>query len=157
VLITFNNNHFTMYLSLLFVLTWSCGPSVAQFMLNYPPAIGTDASTEMQAPCGGFDSGMNNLTTPSINLTVGAFPIQLASMSNTSQWSFRATIDETIPYEWTSLMNVVNETGQGSFCVPEARVPADWAGKAGLVQVVQRTMNQTLYQVWFRFVQQIND
>jgi hypothetical protein len=62
------------------------------FLLDYPPTIGFDDDKEGGGPCGGFPTVFNNVTAPSINLTVGGFPSELQSTHLQAAWLFRATL-----------------------------------------------------------------
>lgn len=116
----------------------------AHFLLNYPPSVGFDEDTEGQSPCGGAKVvfGGND-----VDVQVGGFPLQLRSTHPQAQWLFRGTLDQVAPYNWTNLLPVVNEIGLGDFCLPALEAPSAWAGKQGLIQVVQDAADGELYQV----------
>lgn len=118
----------------------------ADFLLTYPPTLGFNDGTEDLAPCGGFPVVFNNVTTPSINISVGGFAIELFSSQPQSSFLFRATIDAQEPFTWTDLVPVVEETGRGDFCLPRLSVPDAFAGHAGVIQIVQ-SAETTIYQV----------
>ena len=119
----------------------------AHFLLNYPPTIGFNSTTEGLAPCGGFPIIFNNMTAPTLNITVGGFPIELQSTHPQANWLFRATLSQSAPFNWSNLLPVVSETGIGEFCVPDLSTPLDFAGRAGIVQVVQMADDGVAYQV----------
>jgi len=132
--------HFALTVSLLASL------SSAHFLLNYPPTIGFDDSLENEGPCGSFtvDPSKDNIT----NFNVGGSEIAVTSIHPQANWLFRATLgtDQTTN-NWTQLMPIVQQTGLGDFCEPAISVPASWAGKQGIISIVQDAPDGILYQV----------
>ena len=114
------------------------------FLLNYPQTLGFDDSNEGQSPCGGFDVVFTGNVT---NVTVDSFPVSLRSTHPQADWLFRVTLDKTNPSNWTNLLPVVSEIGLGAFCIPNLKVPANFVGQQGVVQVVQNAADGALYQV----------
>ena len=127
------------------------------FLLTYPPTIGFDNDNEGEAPCGGFPDIFNNLTAPSMNITVAGFPIELQSTHPQAAWLFRATLSHEAPFNWTNLLPVVSETGIGDFCVPDLGAPVEFAGHAGILQVVQEEEGELLYQVRDLYLLKVQD
>jgi hypothetical protein len=137
----------SMVLCKMVLLLSALGLAHAHFVLNYPPTLGFDDTQETTAPCGGFPILINNLTSPSTNLTVGAFPIAVQSTHPSANWLFRATLSRAPPFNWTDLLPVVAEEGVGGFSVPDLSVPDAWVGNVGVVQIAQENAGEVAYQV----------
>ncbi|RHZ64897.1 copper acquisition factor BIM1-like domain-containing protein [Aspergillus thermomutatus] len=127
------------------VLVLSIRQCAAHFLLNYPPTIGFDDSLETTPPCGSFtvDFSTDNVT----DFHVGGNAIAVTSIHPQATWLFRATLDITAAGNWTALLPAVQQTGLGDFCEPVVTVPASWAGKKGVIGVVQDAPDGILYQV----------
>ena len=119
----------------------------SHFLLNYPPSIGFSNDNESTAPCGGHNLVFNNVTAPSVNVRVNGFTIELLSTNPQAKWLMRATLSRSTPFNWTDLLPVTSETGNGDFCVPDLALPLEFAGEAGVIQVVQDVMGLVTYQV----------
>jgi len=121
---------------------WALSAS-AHFILQYPNSLGFDDDNESNAPCGGFDVvfGSNDSSVP-----VDGFPVSSLSTHPAADWLFRATLDTKAPFNWTNMLPVVSETGLGQFCLPNLVTPATFAGKQGVVQVIQKGPDGVLYQ-----------
>jgi len=117
--------------------------TAGHFLLKYPPTIGFDDDNEGIGPCGGFDVVVN---TTSAKLPVDGFPLQLLSTHPQADWLFRATTDTKAPFNWTNILPVVQETGLGAFCLPGLKIPSEFSGKPGVVQVMQDAVDGVLYQ-----------
>lgn len=63
------------------------------------------------------------------------------------QWSFRATTDTKAPYAFEEIVPLVNTTGIGDFCLDYMRAMDSFAGKPGIIQVVDNSPDGILYQV----------
>jgi hypothetical protein len=118
--------------------------TAAHFLLNYPPTLGFDDSIEGTSPCGGFPVVFNS---SDVQVQVDGFPIALRSTHPEADWLFRATLSQKEPFNWTNLLPVVHETGLGDFCIPDFKVPAEFAGQSGLLQIMQDAADGELYQV----------
>jgi hypothetical protein len=118
--------------------------TAAHFLLNYPPTLGFDDDNEGESPCGGFAPILNS--SPA-QVQVDGFPIALMSTHPEADWLFRVTLSLQEPFNWTNLLPVVHEVGLGDFCIPDFRVPAEFAGQSGLLQIVQDAADGELYQV----------
>jgi hypothetical protein len=116
----------------------------AHFVLQTPPSLGFDEDTLEQSPCGGSAITFNS---SDASVQVGGFAAGMLSTHPAAQWMFRATTDMQAPFNWTNLLPVVQETGLGEFCLPALTTPDNFAGKQGLVQVIQDGPDGTLYQV----------
>jgi hypothetical protein len=132
-------------LVILALLGLAISPSEAHFLLNYPPTIGFDDALEATPPCGSFtvDFSTDNVT----NFYVGGNAIAVTSIHPQATWLFRATLDLTAMGNWTSLLPAIQQTGLGDYCEPVIIVPATWAGKQGVIGVVQDAPDGILYQV----------
>jgi hypothetical protein len=118
--------------------------TVAHFLLNYPPTLGFDDDNEDESPCGGFAPVLDDLA-PQVQ--VDGFPIALTSTHPEADWLFRVTFSLHEPLNWTNLLPVVHEVGLGDFCIPDFKVPAEFADRSGLLQVLQDAVDGELYQV----------
>jgi hypothetical protein len=118
--------------------------STAHFLLDYPPTVGFSDDNESTSPCSGFDPIVNSSST---SIPVDSFPLQLTSTHPQANWLFRATTDTKAPFNWTNLLPVVSEQGLGAFCLPNLKIPASFAGKGGVIQIVQGAADGALYQV----------
>ncbi|KAJ9616855.1 hypothetical protein H2200_000575 [Cladophialophora chaetospira] len=132
--------HFFSHLALL--SAWALAAS-AHFVLQYPNSLGFSDDDEGNSPCGGFDVkfGNNDSSVP-----VGGFPVSLLSTHPAADFLFRVTLDQKPPFNFTNVLPVVSETGLGQFCLPNLVAPADYAGKPGVVQVIQQGPDGILYQ-----------
>jgi len=128
---------------ILLVLSSLLSLVAGHFNLIYPQTLGFIDDKEGEGPCGSFAVDFTNVT----NVTVDSFPIQLQSGHPQADWLFRVTLDKTNPSNWTNLLPVVTEIGLGAFCLPNLRAPAEFAGKQGVVQVIQDAVDGALYQV----------
>lgn len=115
----------------------------AHFVLNWPPTAGFLDEEEVNGPCGGATVTVNS-SSPEVQ--VGRFAAQIQSSHPTGNWQFRATLDTQEPYNWTNLSMVQTE-GPGIFCLNYLSAPEDFAGNAGILQVVDYSGDGTLYQV----------
>lgn len=137
--------------------------SSAHFLLNYPQTVGFVDDDETTAPCGGFsvDFTKDNVT----DFHVGGDSIAVVRILTPSRpkkfltsaqqsvhpqavWLFRATLDTTATTgNWTSLLPSILQDALGSYCEKNVVVPASWAGKKGVIGVVQDAPDGILYQV----------
>lgn len=115
----------------------------AHFVLNWPPTAGFLDDEEVNGPCGGATVTVNS-SSPEVQ--VGRFAAQIQSSHPTGNWQFRATLDTQEPYNWTNLSMVQTE-GPGIFCLNYLSAPENFAGNAGILQVIDYSGDGTLYQV----------
>ena len=134
--VTMYSSHFGTLSALLVV-------SSGHFVLNYPPSLGFDDSVEATGPCGGFPIVFNASDT---SVPVDGFTAAMFTTHPQTQWLLRATLSKAEPFNWTNLLPVVDEIGPGNFCLPSLKAPAEFAGKAGLIQVTQAAADGALYQ-----------
>jgi len=115
----------------------------AHFTLNYPATIGFSDDDEGTGPCGSFDpTSRKNVTNFNLDMT----PISVTSTHPAATWVVRgALLNNT--NEFVTLMNTVNQESMGNYCTQSAVVPDAWAGKDGIIQVVQKATDGFLYQV----------
>ncbi|KIW70577.1 hypothetical protein PV04_02833 [Phialophora macrospora] len=133
---------------------WALSAS-AHFILQYPNSVGFSDDDEGTSPCGGFDVTFSSNDS---SIPVGGFPVSLLSTHPAADFLFRATTDQQPPFNFTNLLPVVSETGVGQFCLPALVAPADFAGKPGVIQVIQDGPDGILYQcAAVNFVSGINN
>lgn len=118
--------------------------TTAHFLLNYPPTLGFSDDNEGIGPCGGFPVMFNG---SDVQVQADGFPIALRSTHPEADWLFRATLSQSEPFNWTNLLPVVHETGLGDFCIPNFKVPTEFIGHSGLLQIMQDAADGLLYQV----------
>lgn len=87
-----------------------------------------------------------NDTAPEVQ--VDQFAVEIFSSHPAGSWSFFATTGTESPYNFTEIVPVINSTGIGEFCLTNLRAPGDFAGKSGVLQVIDRSVDGILYQVW---------
>ena len=119
------------------------GQSCAHFVLHSPPTVGFNDDNEGKAPCGGFNPPFKD---PS-DFHVGGDAIALTTTHPTANWLFRASLDTDAAGGFTDLLPAVSQTSLGDFCEPDITVPSSWAGKSGVLQIVQDAADGILYQV----------
>lgn len=120
------------------------GLSSAHFILQWPPNAGFDEDKEASSPCGSFTPAVSN---SSPDIQVERFAIQIENVHPVGEWSFRGTLATEAPYNFTEIVPIVKTTGIGEFCLQYMSVPSDWAGNAGILQVVDNSPDGILYQV----------
>ncbi|GIZ37046.1 hypothetical protein CKM354_000050900 [Cercospora kikuchii] len=131
-----------MVRSLLFGLAAATLAS-AHFELNWPPTAGFNDDEQPNAPCGGATVTVDD-SAPEIN--VDRFAASIFSSHPAGSWSFFATTNTQEPYNFTEIVPVINSTGVGTFCLNYLRAPADFAGQSGVLQVIDSSVDGTLYQ-----------
>ena len=117
--------------------------ATAHFLLNTPTSIGFDDDNEGIPPCGGFNVSFDMVS----DFHVDGDAVSVRSTHPQANWLFRATLDTTAAGNWTNLEPVINEGGLGAFCEESVKVPAEWAGSRGVMQIVQNAVDGLLYQV----------
>lgn len=132
-----------MVRSLFFALA-TASLTAAHFTLNWPPTAGFSDDDEPTAPCGGATVVVSD-TSPQIQ--VDRFAIQIFSSHPAGTWSFLATTNTEAPYDFQEIVPNITTTGPGGFCLSEFSVPSDFAGKQGVLQVIDSSVDGTLYQV----------
>lgn len=118
--------------------------ALGHFLLNYPNSLGFDDDKEGTAPCGGFDITFGSNDT---NVTVNGFAVATRTTHPQANWLFRATLSTAEPFNWTNILPVVSESGLGDFCLTDLKVPSDFAGQRGIIQITQAAVDGDLYQV----------
>ncbi|KAF4580831.1 expression library immunization antigen 1 [Ophiocordyceps camponoti-floridani] len=119
------------------------GLAVAHFQLLFPPSIGFSDENEDKAPCGGFAP---DKAKDKFDFHVGGEAMAMRLTHQQGNWLFRATTDEKANGGWTQLFPIVMQSGLGDFCEPAVSVPAEFAGKKGVVSVVSSATDGLLYQ-----------
>jgi hypothetical protein len=113
-------------------------------LLNQSPSLGFNDDNEDESPCGGFTPVLNSSVA---QVQVDGFLIALRSTHPEVDWHFPFTLSLQEPFNWMNLLPVVHKVGLGDFCVPDFKVPAEFAGQSGLLQVLQDAVDGELYQV----------
>ncbi|KAK0713313.1 hypothetical protein B0T26DRAFT_648601 [Lasiosphaeria miniovina] len=114
----------------------------AHFVLQIPTSLGFDDEAEGEFPCGGFNAHSRN------NVTL--WPVEGSAVSvltthSEATWEFKAALLSDLGH-WVRVNRVLSQTGVGDFCEPAIPVKASWAGKRGVLQVVQHGDDGDLYQ-----------
>ena len=129
------------------LLTALAGSAFAHFTLEIPESIGFSDEKEGEAPCGSFDITDRK--------KVSDFPVEGAHIfvktgHPTTTWFIRgALLNDTETF--VNLGNQVLQKGAGNLCVEDVKAPKEWAGKDGVIQVIQPGHHGNLYQVSFLF------
>lgn len=128
------------------ILLAFAGIASAHFRLNYPAAIlpGDDDDGEGTGPCGGSTL---NVTSSSTKLNVNQFEVSIMNGHPTGDFSFFASTSTSEPYNFTRLTSNIESSGVGSFCATGMSAPSSFAGKAGVLQVVDNSVDGQLYLV----------
>lgn len=133
------------------LLTLAILPSaLSHFILNYPQPLGYPAfndDAEGDSPCGGQPIAFASNDT---QITVGGFQLSSRTTHPQANWLFRATLSTQAPFNWTNISPVISQSGLGDFCATNLSLPAEFAGKQGLIQVTQGAVDGDLYQVSFQ-------
>lgn len=127
--------------------------SAAHFRLDWPPTAGFIDDSESDSPCGGATVTVND-TAPEVQ--VDQFAVEIFSSHPAGEWSFFATTDTEAPFNFTEIVPVVKSSGIGEFCLTNIRAPSDFAGKSGVLQVVDKSVDGELYQVRLAIVFQVH-
>lgn len=129
------------------VILLSLAVGVAQvnghFNLNYPTTLGFDDDKESTGPCGGFEPSLDKTT----DFHIGGDVIAVKTTHPKSNWYFRATTNATAGGGWVNILPEIEQTGLGSYCEQNLKLPDSFAGKKGFVQAVQHAADGDLYQV----------
>ncbi len=124
------------------VLLVAVPAALAHFTLDFPPTTGFDEDQEPNAPCGGFNPNVNNLT---------AWPLsggQIALDSHHPQMTILYRAQLMGSSSWFNLTDgFVQMTGLGELCITAPALPSNWSGKAGVIQVIGQPPDGILYQV----------
>jgi len=118
--------------------------SSAHFILHWPETAGFIDDSEPDSPCGGATVTVNS-SSPQVQ--VDRFAVMIQNAHPQGGWTFRGTTSTSAPYNWTDITPTVNTTGIGNFCLPDMHVPSAWAGQAGVIQVIDNSVDGMLYQV----------
>ncbi|TDZ61812.1 Uncharacterized protein CTRI78_v004041 [Colletotrichum trifolii] len=116
--------------------------STAHFSLTLPSPLGSSDDNQGTAPCGGYSASSSSPTT---DFHVAGDAVGMENGHPQTNWLFRATLDQTAAGNWTQVFPIVLQTGLGNFCEPQIAVPAEYAGKKGIVGVVAHSPDGLLY------------
>lgn len=119
----------------------------AHFVLQWPPTAGFNDDNEPNGPCGGVTVTVNS-SSPQIQ--VERFAISILNTHPVGEWMVRGTTDTQEPFNFTDILPIINTTGIGAFCLSEVSAPREFAGKSGVIQVVDNGPDGILYQVRLR-------
>ncbi|KXL41470.1 hypothetical protein M433DRAFT_113244 [Acidomyces richmondensis BFW] len=129
--------------SQLFPLLAMATVTSAHFILHWPPSAGFNDDLESTSPCGSFTPVVDG-SSPEIQ--VNRFAVKIQNVHPQGEWIFRGSVDTEAPYNFSDVTPIVNTTGIGDFCLDYMSVPNEWAGKAGIIQVVDSSVDGMLYQ-----------
>ncbi|KAL0932325.1 gpi anchored protein [Colletotrichum truncatum] len=116
--------------------------ATAHFSLSVPKPIGDSDEKQGTAPCGGYTASSSSATT---DFHVSGDAVGMENGHPQTNWLFRATLDQTAGGNWTQVFPIVMQTGLGNFCEPQIAVPAEYAGKKGVIGVVAHSPDGLLY------------
>lgn len=116
----------------------------AHFVLDWPPTAGFDDDNESNSPCGGATVSVNS-SSPQVN--VDRFAASITVTHPSGNFAFYATTDTQEPYTFTKISQNVTSGAIGNFCENYLSVPESFAGKAGVLQVIDTSIDGVLYQV----------
>ncbi|KAJ3951673.1 hypothetical protein N0V92_011906, partial [Colletotrichum tropicale] len=106
--------------------------------------LGDSDENQGTAPCGGYTASSSSATT---DFHVAGDAVGMSNGHPQTKWLFRATLDQTASGNWTQVFPIVLQTGLGNFCEPQIAVPAEYAGKKGVLGVVAHSPDGLLYSV----------
>ncbi len=115
----------------------------AHFVLEVPTSVGWDDDLQDQGPCGGFNAtDRTNVT----DFAVSGSPVALITTHDESSFEYRAAKLSNITH-WVSLTQMLMQKGEGDFCEPLIPGIKEWVGQDAVLQLIQRSVMGTLYQV----------
>ncbi|KFY01996.1 hypothetical protein O988_02407 [Pseudogymnoascus sp. VKM F-3808] len=127
----------------LFALALFAHATAATFTLSHPLPFGSETTSQSQAPCGASPLLLQSTT----GFYVGGDAVAVVSEGDGASILIRATISEDLgKANWTNLFPVVQQQGGGKFCEPLVLAPEEWAGREGVVQVIESGEEGLSYQ-----------
>jgi hypothetical protein len=117
--------------------------ALAHFHLLAPSPLGDDTTKEATAPCGGYKI---DLSDPQ-DVHVDGEPFVVQSSHPQSNWLIRATFDDDADDDWVQIYPILQQSGLGTFCLPDVTFPSNYTGKTGIISVVGSGDDGMLYQV----------
>ena len=113
---------------------------------NSNSVTGFDDDKEGTGPCGSFDE---TTRTPLSDFQVGGSAISVLSTHPSATWFINGALlsDLKAGKNFTALDPPIAETGMGNFCLPQVKVPSEWEGQDGVIQVQQQGHDGLLFQV----------
>ncbi|KAH7113801.1 hypothetical protein B0J11DRAFT_585008 [Dendryphion nanum] len=114
----------------------------AHFFIQDPPYLGFDDTKMTQAPCGGFSPTIRDGAS---DFSVGGSAIAVLTTHGTVSWEYHAALVSD-PTNWVTIYGSLNQKGVGDFCLPTVTAPKEWAGKHGVIQVIQHAHDGDLHQ-----------
>ncbi|OBT67320.1 hypothetical protein VE03_02708 [Pseudogymnoascus sp. 23342-1-I1] len=117
--------------------------TTATFTLSHPLPFGSHSTSQSQPPCGASPLLLEATT----GFYVGGDAVAVVSAGVGASILIRATVGELgAATNWTDLFPVVRQEGGGKFCEPLVPAPEEWAGREGVVQVVESGEEGLSYQ-----------
>ncbi|KAF2475594.1 uncharacterized protein BDR25DRAFT_254629 [Lindgomyces ingoldianus] len=115
----------------------------AHFVLQVPTSLGFDDGKESESPCGSFSA--TDRSTGVTDFPIAGAPIQMLTTHTSVTWDFKAALLSS-PTSFSAVLPVVQQTGVGTFCLPQVPGNAAWVGQDAILQVIQHSPDGTLYQ-----------
>ncbi|ORX98869.1 hypothetical protein BCR34DRAFT_495755 [Clohesyomyces aquaticus] len=115
----------------------------AHFVLQVPTSLGFDDAKETEGPCGSFSA--TDRSTGVTDYPISGAPLQMLTTHTSVTWDFKAALLSS-PNDFSALLPVVQQTGVGTFCLPQVPGNAAWVGQDAILQVVQHGPDGILYQ-----------
>jgi len=118
--------------------------AAAHFSLEYPDGLGgsDEVSNENIPPCGGFIVSFGAALP---NFSVGGDWVEINTHHAEALFRYRVAYEDN--KTWIDLNPPVHEVGLGKLCIHTGTVPANFAGKKGVLQVVGDGHGGALFQV----------
>ncbi|KFZ01045.1 hypothetical protein V501_10249, partial [Pseudogymnoascus sp. VKM F-4519 (FW-2642)] len=117
--------------------------TTATFTLSHPLPFGSKSTSQSQPPCGASPLLLESTT----GFYVGGDAVAVVSSGDGANILIRATIGDLAgDANWTDLFPVVQQRGGGKFCEPLVPAPVEWAGREGVVQVIESGEEGLSYQ-----------
>jgi hypothetical protein len=116
----------------------------AHFVLQIPTSLGFDDAVEATGPCDGFDPTSRSTGVTEWPINGGAIGVLTTHTHVT--WKFNAALLSDTS-KWVPLTKDIDQTGVGSYCVPQVAGNPAWVGQDAVLQVIQIGVDGTLYQV----------
>jgi hypothetical protein len=113
----------------------------AHFLLLSPTSLGDDTTNQATSPCGGYTPDLDDTT--DVHTNGEAFTVQ--SSHPQSDWLFRATLDSTASKDWVEIHPIFQQSGIGTFCIPDVVIPSQFVGQKGIISVVGSGEDGMLY------------
>ncbi|KAF2092998.1 hypothetical protein NA57DRAFT_49097 [Rhizodiscina lignyota] len=129
----------------LFLLNICLTPlALAHFLVNVPTPLGNNIENEDISPCGGFTPSSSSKRS---DFHVEGDAIGISTLHAQCYLAYRGMLGTSlVKPNWTNLLPTVEEFGLNGFCEESVSVPSSWAGKSGLLQIIQDAEDGVHYQ-----------